>query len=89
MPTVMIAANTFTTFARRMASTQGYPFIVIAETPNPIRQLDSEALRVRAEAMLPTIIDGLTMPPAEIKRRLKDVANQHTDPGVVRSGVPV
>lgn len=40
--------------------------------------------------MLPTIVDGLTLPPAEIERRLKDVAKQQIHPqGVVRSSVPI
>jgi len=86
----MVATDTFTRFARRMASTQGCPCIVIAETPNPIRQLDPDALRARAEAMIATVIDGLTLPPAEIERRLKDVAGQQIHPqGIVRSAVPV
>jgi hypothetical protein len=86
----MIATDTFTKFARRMASTQGCPYLVIAETPNPIRQLEPDALRIRAEAMLSTVIDGLTLPPAEIERRLKDVAGRQIHPeGVVRSAVPV
>jgi hypothetical protein len=86
----MIATDMFMQFARRMASTQGYPHIVIADTPNPIRQLDPDAMRARAEAMMPVIIDGLTLPPAEIERRLKDVARQQIHPkGVVRSSNPV
>ncbi len=86
----MVATDTFTQFARRMASTQGCPYIVVAETPNPIRQLEPDALRVRAEAMIATVIDGLTLPPAEIERRLKDSAGQQIHPqGVVRSSVPV
>ncbi|OFZ89860.1 MAG: hypothetical protein A3I62_03730 [Betaproteobacteria bacterium RIFCSPLOWO2_02_FULL_62_79] len=86
----MIATDTFTKFARRMASTQGCPYLIIAETPNPIRQLEPEALRARAEAMIDTVIEGLTLPPAEIERRLKDVAAQQIHPeGVVRSAVPV
>ena len=37
-----------------------------------------------------TVIDGLTLPPAEIERRLKDVAGRQIHPeGVVRSAVPV
>jgi hypothetical protein len=27
--------NTFTNFARRLAATKGFPYVVIAETPNP------------------------------------------------------
>ena len=86
----MVVTDTFAKFGRRMASTQGYPHVIIAETPNPIRQLDPEALRTRAEAMVATVIDGLTLPPAEIERRLRDIARQQIHPeGVVRSAVPV
>lgn len=86
----MVATDTFTQFARRMAATQGCPYIVVAETPNPIRQLEPEALRVRAAAMIGTVIEGLTLPPAEIERRMKDVVRQQIHPeGVVRSAVPV
>jgi hypothetical protein len=90
VPTVMIATDMFKQFGRRMASTQGCPFAVIAETPNPIRQLDPEALRARVEAMLPTIIDGLTLPPSEIVRMIKGVASEQIRPaGIVRSSVPI
>ena len=90
IPTVMIATETFTSFARRLAATQGCPYIVIAETPNPIRQLDETTLRQRAEAMIDTIIDGLTQPPTAIQRRLEEVASQQIrPPGVVRAALPV
>ena len=86
----MIASDMFTRFARRMASTQGCPYMVVAETPNPIRDLSPAALRTRAEAMLPAIIDGLTLPPAEIERRMRDIVRPQIHPeGVVRSSVPV
>ncbi len=86
----MIVTDTFSKFARRMSSTQGWPYVIIAETENPIRQLESDALRVRAEAMIATVIEGLTMPPAEIESRLKKVARSEIHPeGVVRSAVPV
>lgn len=86
----MIVTDTFSKFGRRMSATQGCPYVVIAETPNPIRQLEPEALRLRAEAMLQTVIDGLTLPPAEIQRRMKDVAREEIHPrGVVRSATPV
>lgn len=90
VPAVMIASDMFTRFARRMASTQGCPYMVIAETSNPIRDLSPDALRKRVEGMMPTIHDGLTLSPAEIERRTKDIARQQIHPlGVVRSGVPV
>lgn len=86
----MIATDTFAKFARRLASTQGCPYAVIAETPNPIRQLKHDAMRERAAAMLTTVIDGLTLPPAEIERRGKDITRQQIRPkGVVRSSTPV
>ena len=85
----MVVTDTFAKFARRMSSTQGSPYVVIAETPNPIRQLEPEALRPRAEAMIQTVIDGLTLPPAEIQARMKDVVKQIHPQGVARSTVPV
>jgi hypothetical protein len=85
----MVVTDTFSKFARRMSSTQGFPYVVIAETPNPIRQLEPEALRPRAEAMIQDVIDGLTLPPAEIRARMKDVLKDIHPPGVVRSTTPV
>lgn len=85
----MIVTDTFSKFARRMSSTQGFPYVVIVETPNPIRQLEPEALRPRAEAMIQAVIDGLTLPPAEIQARMKDVIKDIHPPGVVRSTTPV
>ncbi len=86
----MIVTDPFTQFGRRMASTEGCPYIVIADTPNPIRQLESDALRTRAAAMMSTIVDGLTTPAAEIERRMAGIARgQIRAQGVVRSSVPV
>ena len=68
----MITTNTFTNFARRLAATKGCPYVVIAETPNPIRQLEQAPLRQRAEAMLDTIIFGLTQSPAAIQRQHRE-----------------
>jgi hypothetical protein len=86
----MVVTDTFSKFARRMASTQGWPYVIIAETENPIRQLEPGALRVRAEAMIGAVIEGLTLPPAEIESRLKRVAKAEIHPeGVVRSAVPI
>lgn len=85
----MIATDTFTQFARRMAATQGCPCIIVAETPNPIRQLEPEALRPRAEAMIQTVIDGLTLPPTELRARMKDAVSQIHPQGIARSAVPV
>ena len=86
----MIATDMFSRFGRRMAATQACPYVVIAETPNPIRQLDEEAIRARAEAMLQTVIDGLTLPSQEIERGLKDVVHEQIRPeGVVRSATAI
>ena len=85
----MIVTDTFSKFARRMSSTQGFPYVVIAETPNPIRQLEAAALRPRAEAMIQTVIDGLTLPGAELQARMRDVVKQIHPAGVARSTVPV
>ena len=32
----MVVTDMFSKFARRMSSTQGFPYVVIAETPNPM-----------------------------------------------------
>ena len=86
----MITTDTFTQFGRRMASTQGCPYVVIAETSNPIRDLDPDQMLERANAMLPTIVEGLTLPATEIERRMKAIARSQIHPdGVVRSSVPV
>jgi len=71
------------------SSTQGFPYVVIAETPNPIRQLEPEALRPRAEAMIQNVIDGLTLPPAELQARMQELVKQIHPQGVARSTVPV
>jgi len=85
----MVVTDTFARFARRMSSTQGFPYVVIAETPNPIRQLEPEALRPRAEAMIQTVIDGLTLPPTELQARMKGVLEQIHPQGVARSAGPI
>jgi hypothetical protein len=85
----MVVTDTFSKFARRMSATQDFPYVVIAETPNPIRQLEHDALRARAEAMIQTVIDGLTLPPAEIEKRTAHLVKQISPQGVARSSVPV
>lgn len=85
----MVVTDTFSKFARRMSSTQDFPYVLIAETPNPIRQLEHDALRARAEAMIQTVIDGLTLPPAELEKRLAPQVAQINPQGVARSAVPV
>jgi len=79
----------FSKFGRRMSSTQDFPYVVIAETPNPIRQLEPDALRARAEAMIQTVIDGLTLPPTEIQKRMQDAVREISPQGVARSAVPI
>ena len=86
----MITTDTFTNFARRLAATQGFPYVVIAETPNPIRQLDEVTLQKRVEGMIDTIIEGLTQPADVIRRRNQKIADEQIRPaGVVRSALPV
>jgi hypothetical protein len=87
IPTVMVATDPFVQFARRMAATQGCPYIAIAETPNPVRGLDPEALRRRVEVMLPAVVAGLTLTPADLERRIRDAAQALPRP--VRASVPV
>jgi len=89
IPAVMVVTDTFSKFARRMSATQDFPYVVIAETPNPIRQLEHDALRARAEAMIQAVIDGLTLPPAEIEKRAAHLVKQMNPQGVARSSVPV
>ena len=67
----MVSTDMFVEFARRMAATQGCPYIAIAQTPNPLRQLDADAVRARAENMMGDILEGLTLPAAELERRIR------------------
>jgi hypothetical protein len=67
----MVSTDMFVEFARRMAATQGCPYIAIAQTPNPLRQLQPEAVRARAEDMMSDILDGLTLPAPELESRLR------------------
>lgn len=86
----MIATDAFSSFGRRIAATRGLPYVVIAETPNPIRQLDDASLHARALAMIDTVVFGLTQPPAAIERSIREYAAQQIHPqGVVRSATPV
>ena len=84
---MIIATDTFSQFGRRMATTQGCPYVAIAVTPNPVRGLDPVALRARVEALMPAIIDGLTLSTAEIERRVKAATKGQLRP--VRASVPV
>jgi len=64
--------------------------MIIVETPEPIHDLGPDELRIRAETMITSVIDGLTLPPAELERRLKDVSRRQIHPqGIVRSSVPI
>jgi hypothetical protein len=86
----MITTDSFNVFGRRIASTVGCPYAVIAVTPNPIRQLEPDAIHARVAAMLPSIVDGLTLPPAEILLRTRDQVRSEIRPaGIVRSSTPV
>jgi hypothetical protein len=86
----MITTDAFTSFGRRIAATKGCPHVVIAETPNPIRQLDEASINERARAMIETVVFGLTQPPAAIERSIKELAAEQIHPkGVVRAARPV
>ena len=86
----MIATDSFTNFGRRQASLKRRPHIVIAETPNPIRQLDEESLRQRAAAMLDTIVWGLTSPAEIIELHNQEIAARTVRPaGITRASHPV
>lgn len=74
IPTVMITTDAFSAFARVLAATRGSRHVVIAETPNPIRQLDDGSLRARAEAMIDTVIHGLTQRPLRAQRDHQKIA---------------
>jgi hypothetical protein len=87
IPTVIVATDTFVQFVRRMAGTQGCPHVAIAETPNPVRGLDPEALRSRVEAMMPAVVAGLTLPPADLEQLGRDAAKARPQP--VRASEPV
>jgi hypothetical protein len=87
IPTVVLATDTFVQFVRRMATTQGCPYVAIADTPNPVRGLDPEALRIRVEAMMPAVIAGLTLSPAELEARTKAAMKNQAQP--VRASQPV
>ena len=90
VPSVMIVTDTFAQFGRRISATEGCPYVMVAETPNPIRQLDDAAIRARVEAMMPSIVDGLTLSVGEIERRMKaSAAGQARPAGIVRSSTPV
>ena len=87
---MMISTDTFTNFGRRQASLKKLPYVVIAETPNPIRQLDEGTLRQRAEGMLDTIIWGLTAPAEAIQQHNQELASKTVRPaGIVRASYPV
>ena len=45
--------------------------------------------RARAEAMYQSVVDGLTLPPAEIEKRTAHLVKQLNPQGVPRSSVPV
>ena len=86
----MVSTHTFTNFGRRQAALKRNPYVVIAETPNPIRQLDEETIRQRAEAMLDTVIWGLTAPARNIQEHNQEIAAKTLRPaGIIRASRPV
>ena len=87
---MIVATDTFVRFARRIASTQGFPHLVIVTTPNPLRIGADEAMRERAQALMGPIIEGLTSSPQDIERRTRDIARLQIRPaGLVRSSTAI
>ena len=87
---MMISTDTFTNFGRRQASLKKQPYVVIAETPNPIRQLDEGSIRQRAEAMVDTVVWGLTAPAEVIQQYNQGIAAKTIRPtGIIRASHPV
>jgi hypothetical protein len=85
----MIATDTFTNFGRRQAGLKKQPHVVIAETPNPIRQLDEDSIRRRAQAMMETIVWGLTSPSDVIEQHNQGIAARTIRPaGIIRASHP-
>jgi len=86
----MVSTDTFTNFGRRQASLKKQPYVVIADTPNPIRQLDESSIGQRAEAMLDTVIWGLTTPAKIIQEHNQELAARTVRPaGITRASHPV
>ena len=84
-----IITDAFSKFARRMAASQGCPYIVIAETEEPIVGLSAHELQVRAELMIPSVLEGFTLAPADLELKYRDAVRQQIRPaGMVRSSVP-
>ena len=87
---MLISTDTFTNFGRRQAGLKKQPHVVIAEIPNPIRQLDEGSIRQRAEAMMDTIVWGLTAPAEIIQQYNQEIAAKTIRPtGIVRASHPV
>jgi len=85
----MISTDTFTNFGRRQAGLKKQPHVVIADTPNPIRQLDEDSIRRRAQAMMETIVWGLTSPPDVIVQHNQAIAAKTIRPaGIIRASHP-
>ena len=86
----MVATDTFTNFGRRQASLKKQPYVVITDTPNPIRQLDENSIKQRAKAMLDTVIWGLTTPAQIIQEHNQELAARTIRPaGIIRASHPV
>ncbi|MGB9837196.1 UGSC family (seleno)protein [Methanothermobacter sp.] len=59
VPTISICSDRFSEYARRLASAQGMPGLRIVEVEHPIAGLEPEAVRRRAEKIIPSILDHL------------------------------
>lgn len=86
MPAVAIVTEPLVKFARRMALSKGYPGIAIAVTQDPVHGLEEDVLSARAQALLPAVIEGLTLPVTEQAQRLMSTLDEQLNPsGIVRS----
>lgn len=81
-----IVTEPLVNFARRMALSKGCASIAIAQTVDPVHGLAPDVLKARATALLPAVIDGLTLSAAEQTARLAASLSEQLNPtGLVRS----
>jgi hypothetical protein len=52
-----------------------------------VRGLDPQALQARVDAMMPAVVAGLTLPPHELERRIREADATAAKP--VRASAPV
>lgn len=59
VPTISICSDHFSEYARRLAAAHGMPGLRIVEVEHPIAGLEPEAVRRKAEKLIPSILDHL------------------------------